>query len=711
MKINLFEHNKQAYEATVVMLKKYSKAAIIHPTGTGKSLIAFKLALDNPDAKVLWLAPSSYIYHTQLENLKRQAGTAEDTENVLSNITFISYSKLMHNEEMIEDDKLHPDYIILDEFHRCGAQMWGRSIAKLISANPQAKLLGLSATNIRYLDNQRDMAIELFDGCIASEMTLGEAIACGILAPPKYVTALYSYGQEIKRLEEKVKALRKNAASNDIRIKKSEALLEQLKRALEHADGPEQIFPKYMENKKGKYIVFCSGREHMREMTEKASSWFHRVDENPHIYTAYYSNPETSKAFADFKQDASEHLRLLYCIDMLNEGVHVDDIDGVILLRPTVSPIIYMQQIGRTLQTGANSQPLVFDLVNNFESLECIDFLKKEVDEAFAIELGEYEKKEKFKDHFQIIDEVKDCRLLFDQLNESLTYTWEDNYEVAKKYYQENGNLKVPKSYVTVDGMALGSWIQTQRKVRQHTIAGQLSPERIRKLDEIGMIWNIRNSNFEEAYAQLKGYYEEHGDVDVKSRYVTPDGYALGKWINNLRMAVKKKGIDAVLDKSQQDRLAELGMIWDKNSQIWNTYIEAAREYKEQNGNLHVPVKYVTSDGVALGNWIASLKNGMNGSKQRSETLTSDQKAQLNELGIEWQNSNVTVWNTKFELAKDYYTMHGNLNIPVAYCVNGVRLGRWISNLRSKRKNPGSSGMMLDESRIRMLDSIGMNWK
>ena len=332
MKINLFEHNRQAYEAAVVMLKKYSKAAIIHPTGTGKSLIAFKLALDNPDAKVLWLAPSSYIYHTQLENLKRQAGTTEDAENVLSNITFISYSKLMHNEEMIEDDKLRPDYIILDEFHRCGAQMWGRSITKLILANPQAKLLGLSATNIRYLDNQRDMAIELFDGCIASEMTLGEAIARGILAPPKYVTALYSYGQEIKRLEEKVKAHR---------IKKSEELLEQLKRALENADGPEQIFPKYMGNKKGKYIVFCSGREHMREMTEKASSWFHSIDENPHIYTAYYSNPETSKAFADFKQDASEHLRLLYCIDMLNEGVHVDDIDGVILLRPTVSPSIH----------------------------------------------------------------------------------------------------------------------------------------------------------------------------------------------------------------------------------------------------------------------------------------------------------------------------------------------------------------------------------
>ena len=62
---------------------------------------------------------------------------------------------------------------------------------------------------------------------------------------------------------------------------------------------------------------------------------------------------------------------------MLNEGVHVDDVDGVILLRPTVSPIIYLQQIGRALSAGSRKTPVIFDLVNNFDSLYCIDSLKK----------------------------------------------------------------------------------------------------------------------------------------------------------------------------------------------------------------------------------------------------------------------------------------------------------------------------------------------
>lgn len=69
---------------------------------------------------------------------------------------------------------------------------------------------------------------------------------------------------------------------------------------------------------------------------------------------------------------------------MLNEGIHVDDVDGVILLRPTVSPIIYLQQIGRALSAGNKNQPVIFDLVNNFDSLYCIDCLKNEMQEAFC---------------------------------------------------------------------------------------------------------------------------------------------------------------------------------------------------------------------------------------------------------------------------------------------------------------------------------------
>lgn len=181
MAIALFEHNRIAYEAAVSLLNETGKAAIVHPTGTGKSFIAFKLCEDNPESRICWLSPSAYIYETQLENLKSAADGWQP-----ENVTFLTYAKLMGmtDEEIAE---LQPDYIVLDEFHRCGAEMWGQGVQKLLSTYAATPVLGLSATAIRYLDNQRDMADELFDGNVASEITLGEAIVRGILAAPKYV--------------------------------------------------------------------------------------------------------------------------------------------------------------------------------------------------------------------------------------------------------------------------------------------------------------------------------------------------------------------------------------------------------------------------------------------------------------------------------------------------------------------------------------------
>jgi len=69
--LRLFEHNEKAYHTAVRMMEQYGKAAIVHPTGTGKSYIAFKLIEDNPEKVVIWLSPSEYIFKTQLESLKR----------------------------------------------------------------------------------------------------------------------------------------------------------------------------------------------------------------------------------------------------------------------------------------------------------------------------------------------------------------------------------------------------------------------------------------------------------------------------------------------------------------------------------------------------------------------------------------------------------------------------------------------------------------
>ena len=273
MAIELFEHNLKAYSAAVAMLSSTGKAAIIHPTGTGKSFIGFKLCEDNPEKTVLWLSPSEYIFKTQLEALKKASGYVPE------NIKFYTYAKLMNLSDA-EISDIKPDFVVLDEFHRAGAEMWGQGVQKLLTAYPDAPILGLSATNIRYLDNQRDMADELFDGCIASEMTLGEAIVRGILNPPKYILSIFSYQKDLEKYERRVKTA-KNKAVRDA----AERYLEALRRALDKADGLDVIFKKHMTDPHGKYIVFCANAEHMRAMMAESKAWFSGIDQSYHAYS------------------------------------------------------------------------------------------------------------------------------------------------------------------------------------------------------------------------------------------------------------------------------------------------------------------------------------------------------------------------------------------------------------------------------------------
>ena len=370
--LRLFEHNEKAYRAAVRMMEQYGKAAIVHPTGTGKSYIAFKLIEDNPEKVVIWLSPSEYIFKTQLESLKRN-----DPDFPLANIHFYTYAKLMccTQAQLDEIAAQKPAYIILDEFHRAGAECWGESTVALLKLCPDAKFLGLTATNIRYLDNNRDMAEELFDSRVASNMTLGEAVVRGILPAPKYVTTVYQYQKALAKYQARVDNLR-TPGIQDVNQK----YLDALRRALEQADGLDKVF-------------------------------------------------------ANFKTDTGDRLKLLFCIDMLNEGVHVEGISGVILFRPTISPIIYKQQIARLDSIG-----MVWGNRNDRQ--------------------------------------------------------WNQGYQEAKRYFEAHGDLRVPVNYVSPEGYALGKWAKRQRYTRQNPekSCGALTEERMERLDAIGMIWNKMGS-------------------------------------------------------------------------------------------------------------------------------------------------------------------------------------------------------------------------
>ena len=693
--LRLFEHNEKAYRAAVRMMEQYGKAAIVHPTGTGKSYIAFKLIEDNPEKIVIWLSPSEYIFKTQLDSLKKN-----DPDLSLANLRFYTYAKLMcctqAQLEKIAAQK--PAYIILDEFHRAGAECWGESTLALLKLCPDAKLLGLTATNIRYLDNNRNMAEELFDGHIASEMTLGEAVVRGILPTPKYVTTVYQYQKTLAKYQARVDNLR-TPGIQDVNQK----YLDALRRALEQAEGLDLVFQHHITQTSGKYIVFCANKEHMDEMVSHVPEWFSGVNPDVAVYEAYSDDPNTNKAFADFKMDTSSRLKLLFCIDMLNEGVHVEGISGVILFRPTISPIIYRQQIGRALTAGDNSTPLILDVVNNFEGLTSISSLQNEMQEAVRRLYANGEGDKIVTERFEVMEQVQDCRVLFERLQASLSSSWEHYFSEASIYYAEHGDLNVPKRYTTPGGLSLGVWLITQRRVREGLIQGDLTQQQITRLDSIGMVWgNRKEIAWQHGFEAAKKYHDTYGDLLVAGKYVDPEGYPLGQWI----LKTRQQKLNGCLKEERIAQLDEIGMVWSIFDAKWEKAYALAAAYYEENGNLNIPRSYVTAAGERLGVWLANQQWSYPKGK-----LTEEQIERLNRIGMYWGNRNDRQWNQGYQEAKRYFEAHGDLKVPVNYVSpEGYALGKWVKRQRYTSQNPEKSGAVLTEERIAKLNAIGMIW-
>ena len=419
MAIELYKHNKKAYSNVLEHFETTNRTCVVHATGTGKSFISLKWLEDNKDKKCLFLAPT----HAIIDQFKTHI---EDNGLSLSDFPNLEFELYTNVNNRIADNKY--DCIVMDEFHRCGAKEWSKGINKLLDNNEDAKVLGLSATPIRYLDDNRNMADEIFDGDIASEISLAEAIAMGILPPPTYIASIYSFDDEIEKIQGKINKYKNKEEREELQKRLNEA-----KQEIEKSRGLSEVFEKYITNTKGKYIVFCKDKPHMELIKEKSNEWFKNINKIKVNDVYYEKGRELNKyAIDSFENNERDELKLLFSIEMLNEGVHVKSIDGVIMFRPTSSPIIYFQQLGRALSVGHNAHPIVFDVVNNYECLDQIHKLKGEV--ARIIGTGSSTGIGDILDNFKIIDCNKDIREILDKLDDDLEITFDERLKEIVNY-------------------------------------------------------------------------------------------------------------------------------------------------------------------------------------------------------------------------------------------------------------------------------------
>ncbi len=282
---------------------------------------------------------------------------------------------------------------------------------------------------------------------------------------------------------------------------------------------------------------------------------------------------------------------------------------------------------------------------------------------------------------------------------------WEKYYAAAKEYFAEHGDLLPSITDKMYRGVKLSRWVAQLRGYRKSGIcSAYLTEERIKLLDEIGMVWDVPDYLFEKNYSALLDYYKENGNVDVPSYYVTADGLRLGTWVFNIRSRRKGFGQGAELSKEQIKWLDELGFSWEgKFRNTWDKSYEAACKYKKKYGDLKIPVAYKTDDGIKLGVWIRRQIDAR-------EKLPKEKKEKLLALGVSFEKTDA--WEEKFALLKRYYEEHGDLKIPADYVVNGVWLARWLTEQKARLNgtSTGRSGKKktLTEEQAKKLMSLGI---
>ena len=388
MSVKLEPHNSKAYDEVKKIYEEDNMAAVVHPTGTGKSYIALKLIEDNQGKKVVYLAPLKSILHQIKDDMIKNGIRFNDgTNKLVQRYTYQKLTRMFKNDEL----NLDADIIILDEFHHCGAPEWGQAVEELLEQNPNAKVLGLSATPMRYFDESvRDMAEELFGNSIASEMTFEEAIDQGILPEPIYTTGIYDASEIKREYEEKVE----NCPSDETK-KIARDILTELNVALDNSvKGLPELLENNMTNKSGKYIVYCKNIEDMQKKISDVNKIFGKVNSQIEVYSVSsmkYDDEKNAVSINDIQnrrqirnfENSSNNgnLKLLFSVDMINEGYHFNGIDGVVMMRPTSSPTLFSQQLGRALSIGSDKQPIVIDLVNNADSIRIIENFHKQLRE------------------------------------------------------------------------------------------------------------------------------------------------------------------------------------------------------------------------------------------------------------------------------------------------------------------------------------------
>ena len=687
MSMTLNPVNEAAFQKAVQSLETLNRAAVFHPTGTGKSCIAWKVVEAHPQTTFFWLvAGAQRLALRQAELTRYNGGTLP------GNVRFCDCEKLAAAtpEQWVRLGEQKPGCIVLDCYHELSAVCWAQSVQKLLRMCPQAKVLGLGVPNGAPVCAA---AQELFADCIVSHMTVAEAMAAGTMpVPSAYAALLWPQEEELATLRARIKNLCMPKGDTSLRVQ-----YEELSWSLRQVENLTVLLPRLLSDTSGHYLVLFESAAYQEKLGAELEQLLRTVDPAVRFYAADHACFADSAAVETFLSDTAPGPKVLLCVNAPGVQQPLEGLAGVILVRQSSLMSTFKQMLCRALVAAGSRSVPVFDLVAQFEGLGNGRTLQRDCTEAMTRAGSKTP-------GFRQERPMQQTYRLYGKLRREMEARWEVLCQAAADAAAKEGTLELPRSYTIHSGVPVGKWLELQRQVQAGQRPGRLTAEQAAKLEKLGIRWNHRlEAAWEKGFASAQKYRTEHGDLLVPVRYRDKNDFALGEWI----VYNRQRYLGGNLTQNRIERLEAIGMVWSTSNDLWEQNYAAATQYYLEHGDLEVPIKYETPSGFGLGVWLGAQR-----AAHKAGELPQEQLERLDALGMDWTNRNDRKWMSLYDVAAAYYHEHGNLNVPSEYVTpDGVLLGKWVARQRYSYLNPDRSSARVTPERKALLDKLGMVWE
>lgn len=687
MSMTLNPVNEAAFQKAVQSLETLNRAAVFHPTGTGKSCIAWKVVEAHPQTTFFWLvAGAQRLALRQAELTRYNGGTLP------GNVRFCDCEKLAAAtpEQWVRLGEQKPGCVVLDCYHELSAVCWAQSVQKLLRMCPQAKVLGLGVPNGAPVCAA---AQELFADCIVSHMTVAEAMAAGTMpVPSAYAALLWPQEEELATLRARIKNLCMPKGDASLRVQ-----YEELSWSLRQVENLTVLLPRLLSDTSGHYLVLFESAAYQEKLGTELEQLLRTVDPAVRFYAADHACFADSAAVETFLSDTAPGPKVLLCVNAPGVQQPLEGLAGVILVRQSSLMSTFKQMLCRALVAAGSRSVPVFDLVAQFEGLGNGRTLQRDCTEAMTRAGSKTP-------GFRQERPMQQTYRLYGKLRREMEARWEVLCQAAADAAAKEGTLELPRSYTIHSGVPVGKWLELQRQVQAGQRPGRLTAEQAAKLEKLGIRWNHRlEAAWEKGFASAQKYRTEHGDLLVPVRYRDKNDFALGEWI----VYNRQRYLGGNLTQNRIERLEAIGMVWSTSNDLWEQNYAAATQYYLEHGDLEVPIKYETPSGFGLGVWLGAQR-----AAHKAGELPQEQVERLDALGMDWTNRNDRKWMSLYDVAAAYYHEHGNLNVPSEYVTpDGVLLGKWVARQRYAYLNPDRSSARVTPERKALLDKLGMVWE